>query len=79
MRVLKLLKKTKPCPVLLRQVGQPSSLPLYCDNVALAAMEIADLEAMRENQAFGDLRHCHVVSIDVVEVRMLVITWDWGK
>lgn len=24
-------------------------------------------------------RHCHVASIDVVEVRMLVITWDWGK
>lgn len=30
-------------------------------------------------ECMGDLRHCHVVIIDVVEVRMLVITWDWGK
>ena len=79
MRVQKLLKKLRPCPVLLRQVGQLPSLARYYDNVVQAAMEIAELETMRENRGFGDLRHCHVASIDVVETRMLVITWDWGK
>lgn len=39
----------------------------------------ASLEAIRAKEAIGDLRRCHVVDIDVMDGRLLVITWDWGK
>lgn len=61
MKVLKLLEKLKPCPVLLRRVGETLAEDIYCRG------------------PIGDLRRCHVVDIDVMDGRMLVITWDWGK
>lgn len=62
MKVIKLLAKLKPCPVLLRRVGKTLAEGIYC-----------------AKEAIGDLRRCHVVDIDVMDGRMLVITWDWGK
>lgn len=44
-----------------------------------ACVEVANLEAIRAKEAIGDLRRCHVVDIDVMDGRLLVITWDWGK
>ena len=44
-----------------------------------ACVEVANLEAIRAKEAIGDLRRCHVVDIDAMDGRLLVITWDWGK
>ena len=79
MKVLKLLEKLKPCPVLLRRVGKTLAEGIYCGGPIGACVEVADLEAIRAKEAIGDLRRCHVVDIDVMDGRMLVITWDWGN
>ena len=70
MKVIKLLAKLKPCPVLLRRVGETLAEGIYCGGPISACVEVAKL---------GDLRRCHVVDIDVMDGRLLVITWDWGK
>ena len=79
MKVIKLLAKLKPCPVMLRRVGETLAEGTYCCGPISASFEVADKEFKRAKGAFGDLRRCHVVDIDVIEGRMLVITWDWGK
>lgn len=79
MRVIKLLAKLKPCPVLLRRVGETLAEGMYCGSPIGACVEVANLEAIRARTAIGDLRRCHVVDIDVMNGGMLVITWDWGK
>lgn len=79
MKVLKLLEKLKPCPVLLRRVGETLAEGIYCRGLIGACVEVADLEAVRAKEAIGDLRRCHVVDIDVMDGRMLVITWNWGE
>lgn len=79
MRVIKLLAKLKPCPVLLRRVGETLTKGMYCGSPIGACVEVANLEAIRAGTAIGDLRRCHVVDIDVMGGRLLVITWDWGK
>lgn len=71
MKVIKLLEKLKPCPVLLRRVGKTLAEGIYCRGPICACIEVANLER--------DLRRCHVVDIDVMDGRLLVITWDWGK
>lgn len=79
MKVIKLLAKLKPCPVLLRRVGKTLAESIYCGGPIGACVEVANLEAIRAKEAIGDLRRCHVVDIDVMDGRLLVITWDWGK
>lgn len=79
MKVIKLLAKLKPCPVLLRRAGKTLAEDIYCGGPIGACFEVANLEAVRAKEAIGDLRRCHVVDIDVMNERLLVITWDWGK
>lgn len=79
MKVIKLLAKLKPCPVPLRRVGETSAEGMYCGSPIGACVEVANLEAIRARTAIGDLRRCYVVDIDVMDGRLLVITWDWGK
>lgn len=79
MRVIKLLAKLKPCPVLLRRVGETLVEGMNCGSPIGACVEVANLEAIRARTAIGDLRRCYVVDIDVMDGRLLVITWDWGK
>lgn len=74
-----MLEKLKPCPVLLRRVGETLAQGIYCRGPIDACIEVAGLEAIRAKAAIGDLRRCHVADIDVMDGRLLVITWDWGK
>lgn len=73
MKVIELLAKLKPCPVLLRRAGETLAEGIYCRGPISACVEAANLEAVR------GLRRCHVVDIDVMDGRLLVITWDWGE
>lgn len=79
MKVIKLLAKLNPCPVLLRRVDKTLAEGVYCGGPIGACFEVAHLEAVRAKEAIGDLRRCHVVDIDVMNERLLIITWDWGK
>lgn len=79
MKVIELSAKLKPCPVPLRRAGKTLAEGIYCGGPIGACVEAADLEAIRAKEAIGDLRRCHVVDIDVMDWRLLVITRDWGK
>lgn len=65
--------------MLLRRVGETLAEDIYCRGPIGACVEVANLEVIRAKEAIGDLRRCHVVDIDVMDGRTLVITWDWGK
>ena len=79
MKVIELSAKLKPCPVLPRRVGETLAEGIYCGYPIDACVEVAILESVRAKEAIGDLRRCHVADIDVMDGRLPVITWDWGK
>lgn len=79
MRVIELLAKLKPCPVPLRRVGETLAEGIYRGDPIGACVEVAVLESVRAKEAIGDLGRCHVADIDVMDGRLLVVTWDWGK
>lgn len=79
MRVIELSAKLKPCPVLPRRVGETLAEGIYRGDPIGARVEAAVPESVRAKEAIGDLRRCHVADIDVMDGRLPVITWDWGK